>query len=164
MKLMFNYIYILGLILFLQSCGSSVDAAKVVETNQLVESMQFKIQHDWANSIVGGRINLISNPNFIRFKEDSVNLFLPYFGERHSGGGYNTEGGLVYEGPLEELEVSTENRNIQIEFSADQGTERLNFIITVYPEGSVDTKVNSSERSFISYQGEISELEGEQKD
>ncbi|SKB32221.1 protein of unknown function [Salegentibacter holothuriorum] len=157
-------IIILSLILF-QNCGSSVDAAKVEKTNQLVESRQFEIEHDWLNPMSGSRINLIGNPNFIRFKKDSVNLFLPFFGERFSGGGYNNEGGIIYNGPLKDLEISRDNKNTQIiEFSARQDSEDLDFTINIYPEGTVNTRVNSSQRSFISYQGKIGKLKEKAKE
>ena len=153
-----NFLLIISLIIF-QGCGSSMDSAKVAKTNQLVDSRQFEIQHEWINPMSGSRINLIGNPNFIRFKKDSVNLFLPFFGERFSGGGYNDEGGIIYNGPLKDLEISSDEKDTQIiKFSTNQETEDLNFTITVYPEGDVNTRVNSSHRSFISYQGKIGEL------
>ena len=161
----YSHYLLIILLIFFESCGSSKDATKVENTKQLIESREFEIEHDWANPMNGGRVNLIGNPNFIRFKKDSVNLFLPFFGERFSGGGYNDEGGIKYNGPLNDLEVRTDSKNTQIiEFTAKQNTENLNFTINIYPEGKVDTKVNSSYRSFISYQGEIGELEKKDKE
>ncbi|MBZ9631737.1 DUF4251 domain-containing protein [Salegentibacter sp. LM13S] len=159
MKLQLKYLYTVIALFLMQSCGSSADTARIAETKALIESKEFEIQHDWLNPMSGGRINLIGNPNFIRFKKDSVNLFLPFFGERFSGGGYNSEGGIVYEGPLQDFEISSGKNNSQVlKFSTDQNTESLDFIINIYPEGDVSTRVNSSQRSFISYQGEIGEL------
>ncbi len=152
------FLLIMSLIIFL-GCGSSMDPAKIAKTKELVDSRQFEIQHEWLNPMSGNRINLIGNPNFIRFKKDSVNLFLPFFGERFAGGGYNDEGGIIYNGPLKDLEISSDEKDAQIiKFSTKQDTEDLNFTITVYPEGNVNTRVNSSHRSFISYQGKIGEL------
>lgn len=154
----FNLLLILSLFVF-QGCGSSMNSAKVTKTKQLVDSRKFEIQHEWVNPMSGNRINLVGNPNFIRFKKDSVNLFLPFFGERFAGGGYNDEGGIIYNGPLKDLEVNSDKKDTQIiKFSTKQDTEDLDFTITVYPEGDVNTRVNSSHRSFISYQGQIGEL------
>lgn len=163
MKLYFKFlILILSFILF-QNCGSSIDAAKIAETRELVDSRKFEIQHEWLSPMSGNRINLIGNPNYIRFYKDSVDLFLPFFGERFAGAGYNDEGGIVYEGPLKDLQINEEEKDKQvIRFSTDQDTEDLNFIITVYPGGKVNTRVNSSHRSFISYQGEIESLKEEE--
>ena len=160
MNLTIKYLTIILTIILLQSCGSSADTTKIAETKALIESMEFEIEHDWLNPMSGGRINLIGNPNFIRFKKDSVNLFLPFFGERFSGGGHNNEGGIIYNGPLQDFEISNGKNNSQIiKFSTDQDTENLDFSINIFPEGDVNTRVNSSQRSFISYQGRISELE-----
>jgi len=159
MKLKLSYFLLIGIFFCLNSCGGSADATKINKTTELVESREFEIQHDWVIPMAGGRINLIGNPNFIRFKKDSVNLFLPFFGERYAGGGYNSEGGIVYEGLLKDFEITSDDKNTRtIKFSNDKGTENLDFIIKVYPEGDVNTRVNSSQRSFISYQGRIQEL------
>lgn len=148
---------ILGLYI---SCGSAAKTdAEIAKTNSLIESGEFEIQHDWISTQSGARINLIGNPNFIRFKNDSVHLFLPYFGERFSGGGYNSEGGIVYEGPLRNFEMKETDKNRRIiKFRTEQDSESLDFVINIFPEGSVTTRVNSTERSFVSYQGDIREL------
>ena len=151
MNLKIKYLTIIFALIVLQSCGSSADTTKIAETKALIESMEFEIEHDWLNPMSGGRINLIGNTNFIRFKKDSVNLFLPFFGERFSGGGYNNEGGIIYNGPLQDFEISS-----------GKNTENLDFSINIFPEGDVNTRVNSSQRSFISYQGRLSELEEEE--
>lgn len=154
---LFLIICILGLFI---SCGSAAKTdAKIDKTNSLIESGEFEIQHDWVMTQGGARINILDNPNFIRFKNDSVNIFLPFFGERYSGGGYNREGGIVYDGPLRNYEMDEGVKsNKIIKFRAKQNSEILDFTINIFPEGSVTTRVNSTERSFISYQGDIGEL------
>ncbi|PKD16052.1 hypothetical protein APR41_09650 [Salegentibacter salinarum] len=160
MKLHIKYLSIIFALILLQACGSSADTTKIAETKALIESREFEIEHDWLSPMAGGRVNLIGNPNFIRFKKDSVNLFLPFFGERFSGGGYNSEGGIIYNGPLQDFEISSGRNNSQIiKFTTDQNSENLDFSINIFPEGDVNTRVNSSQRSFISYQGKIGELE-----
>jgi len=159
MKLQLSYLYIVIALFLMQSCGSSADATKIAETTELIESREFEIEHDWLSPLGGGQINLMGNPNFIRFKNDSVNLFLPFFGQRFSGGGYNNQGGIVYEGPLKDFEIIDGDKNTRIiKFRTKQNSETLDFSINIYPEGNVTTRVNSTERSFISYQGEIGEL------
>ena len=147
----------------LASCGSSnasFNEADYNDLKQLVNSRNFKIENEWANPQGGSQINLIGNPNYIRFKQDSVEIFLPYFGVRHSGGGYGGEGGIKYEGPIENLQI-TENSdkgNIQLEFEGHQENELLEFFIQLYSNGNALTSVNSSQRSTISYQGNVEKL------
>ena len=164
MKLQFKYLYVIIIPFLIYSCGSSADATKIAEITELIESREFEIEHDWLTPMSGSRINLIGNPNFIRFKKDSVNLFLPFFGERFSGGGYNNQGGIVYEGPLINFEIIDGDKNTRIiKFRTSQSSESLDFSINIYPEGNATTRVNSTERSFISYHGEIGKLKKEDK-
>ena len=153
------------LLLLLVSCGSNrnTDSAdnrtKFNEIKDLVETREFQIEHEWAMPLGGGNINLIGNPNSIRFQKDSIDLFLPYYGVRHMGGGYNTEGGLKYKGPVKNLEiVENENRNLEVNFETIQDNENLDFSITIYPNRKVYTTVNSSQRNSISYRGDIMDL------
>ncbi len=110
----FRSLYLIIALISVQSCGSSTDATKISKTSQLVESREFEIEHEWLIPMGGSRINLIGNPNFIRFEKDSVDLFLPFFGERFSGGGYNSEGGIIYNGPLNDLEISKTKNNTRM--------------------------------------------------
>ncbi|MBZ9729708.1 DUF4251 domain-containing protein [Salegentibacter sp. JZCK2] len=160
MKSLLRYLYIIITLFLIHSCGSSAYTAKIASINSLIESLEFEIEHDWVSPLGGPRIYIMDNPNFIRFKNDSVNLFLPFFGERFSGGGYNNQGGIVYEGPLNNFEILDGDKNTRIiKFRTKQSSETLDFSINIFPEGNVTTRVNSTERSFISYQGRIKELE-----
>ena len=150
---------------FLISCGGGKmsDAERIenmAEVKSLVESRHFEIENQWANPLGGSQINLIGNINYIRFKGDSVEVYLPYFGVRHSGGGYGTEGGIKFEGPLENLIISENlsKKNISLEFQGKQGNESLDFNISLYSNGNSTTSVNSSQRSSISYRGTFREL------
>ncbi|WP_051935927.1 DUF4251 domain-containing protein [Salegentibacter sp. Hel_I_6] len=160
MKLQHIYSILITLsVSFFIGCGSAPNSdAKIARTSSLIESGKFEIQHDWLTSQGGGRVNILDNPNFIRFKNDSVNLFLPFFGERFSGGGYNLEGGFIYEGPLNNYEIEEDKNRRIIKFRTKQNSEIIDFTVNIFPEGNVTTRVNSSERSFISYQGDIRKL------
>lgn len=150
---------ILIIILTTVSCGAGRGSVvnSYEELENLVDTQNFDIEHEWAMSIGGDRVNLIGNSNFIRFKGDSVDIFLPYFGVRHSGGDYGGDGGIEYKGMAEELNIKKqEDKNrIILEFEGDQSGENLDFMITIFSNGSVNTIVNSSERSSISYQGDV---------
>lgn len=172
MKTNFNYniskkigvkiykILFINLIFLFIACGGSKNAAGIDNYDQLrnmVYNQGFEIENEWLNPLRGGMINLIGNPNYIRFKQDSVNIFLPYFGVRQAGGGYGNRdsGGITYEGEPKELTI-TENekdKNIMIRFRGQQRSEDLSFLIVLYPDGGANTSVNSSQRDAISYRG-----------
>ena len=157
-------------ILIFIGCGSAQDSAKSIaeqeRTAELISSGAFEINNTWALPMSGGQVNLIGNTNYIKFKTDSVELFLPYFGVRYSGGGYNAEGGITYKGLAKNLEsYRDEDKDRQvIKFEAKKGTENFTFRINVFPNGKTSTNVNSTQRSNISYRGEIKALESREED
>lgn len=154
-------IFSFGILISCGSSASSIDQEGYSELKELVASRNFEIENEWANPVGGGRIILIGNPNHIKFQGDSVDVYLPYFGVRHSGGGYNnSEGGLKYKGPVREFEVfeKPDKGRIEMEFETDNKGEILEFYITLFPGNNATTNVNTTQRTTISYQGEIREI------
>ncbi|MFD2518615.1 DUF4251 domain-containing protein [Salinimicrobium flavum] len=145
---------------------SAEELQKYEDLREKIISREFEIESDWAMPQSGNRVNLLGNANFIRFKGDSVNLFLPYFGVRHYGGGFGTEGGITYEGLAEDLRIEENKRRSRIElrFKGESGSEDLTFYITLFPNGNANTSVTSSQRSSISYQGKLREPKGSRTD
>jgi hypothetical protein len=162
---MFTGFLIMFLGFLIISCGSNQNSVKSSEDldrlyNKINEN-GFQIENEWVIPLGGNMISLVSNPNYIRFENDSVDVFLPYFGERHSGGAYGGSGGIEYEGPARNLRIEKNRDNkVVVKFNGKQGSELLNFIITIFPGGAASTSVNSSERASISYRGNFGELPG----
>ncbi|ADF53011.1 secreted protein [Zunongwangia profunda SM-A87] len=158
-------------------CGAANYTMKDIhnfeELSQFAQQKEFEIENQWANPLRAntvtfisnpnfnsGNINLIGNPNHIKFKGDSVDVFLPYFGVRQMGGGYNDRGAIKFKGIPEELSF-TENKDkdyVRYEFSANDDSENYQFFITLYSNGNASTSVNSSQRDNISYTGKFEAL------
>lgn len=159
----------IGVALLLFACGGAQDAVRpqnFEELKELAEGREFEIENEWAMPLGGNNVNLIGNPNFIRFKGDSVDIFLPYFGVRHFGGTYGgRDGGIIYEGPAEDFSIDAEEEKnrVVLKFEGRHENEDLEFIITLFPGGNAYTSVNSSQRSNISYRGEVKELPEEHR-
>ena len=158
MKPRIDYLVIVLILLF-AGCGTPKDATQLQDFNallDLVNTGQFEIEQEWAMPMSGNTINLLGNPNYVRMKGNQVDLFLPYYGVRQSGGGYGTgEGGIKYVGPAEKLVIEEKpgKNSVLLKFEGRQGTEELQFFITLLSGGSAHTSVNSSERNSISYSG-----------
>lgn len=155
-------------VLIFTACGTGRDsnteasAENFREVRELVNSRNFEIQNEWAMPASGIRVSLIGNPNYIRFKGDSVDIVLPYFGVRHMGGGYGgSNGGIRYEGTVENLDIeeNTEPQNLELSFEGEQGSEHLEFSIRIFANGRTRTRVNSSQRQLISYDGTIKPMQ-----
>lgn len=166
-KIIVKRTLLLGLLIFssgiLISCGSSgssIDDEAYTELKKLVDTRNFEVENVWANPIGGGRINLIGNPNHIKIQGDSVDVYLPYFGVRHSGGGYNDEGGIKYQGIARKFKINEkpDKGQIELEFETENKGEFLEFSITLFPNNKATTNVNTTQRTAISYQGEVSKI------
>ena len=158
-----KWVFLFAGMLMMGSCGNrNLSTAETAEYQQMVEkvnNLEFEIENDWANPLRGSRINLIGNSNHIRFKNDSVDVYLPFFGVRHSGGGYGSEGAIVYKGPMENLKIEErpERGRIKLFFEGQHDTEVLSFDVTVFPGGNTSTSVGSSQRDRMGYDGHIVE-------
>jgi hypothetical protein len=162
----FSYVFVVSfLCMIFISCGSA-DGRVIKDYDKLQEAINsrtFEIEHLWALPMGGGMIDLIGNPNYIRINKDSVDLFLPYFGVRHGGGGFNShEGGLIYKGEAKNLSITEETkRRVKIRFEGKQDQDELRFSITIYPDGSANTSVVMAQRQTIAYRGSVRQLPSE---
>ncbi|MUP45718.1 DUF4251 domain-containing protein [Gramella sp. BOM4] len=149
-----------GIFLVSMGCGSSnttESSGDISKLKELIESRQFLIENDWATPIQGQQINLLNNPNEIRFSGDSVYVDLPYYGIRHAGGGYQRDGGMNYVGIAENLKIeeNSKKERIDLSFEGTQNGENLDFFIRIFLSGKANTNVNSSQRSSINYLGKV---------
>ncbi len=176
----FKKYYLLAVLFLVVACGvnySVPDINNFADLKEFAESKELQIENQWANpmrantvtfinnpNFNSGNVNLIGNPNYIKFKGDSVDIFLPYFGVRQMGGGFNDRGGIKFEGIPEDFK-RTENEAkdyVRYEFMGREDSEIYQFYITLYANGNASTSVNSSQRDNISYTGKFSRLETEE--
>ncbi len=125
----------------------------------MINAKNLTITSDWAFPLGGNRVNLIGNPNFIKFKGDSVQAFLPYFGTVQVLADYGGDGGISFNGIPKSYEVipQMENKDIKIKFEMNNKTENFQVTATLFKNGSANVSVNSSYRNSISYQGNFKE-------
>ncbi|MDT7830538.1 DUF4251 domain-containing protein [Pricia sp. S334] len=178
---------IVFLVSILYSCGSSsrvTDNAQSQRLEELVSEKHFEIRSDQAmpmataslNSISdaglfppgssAGQISLIGNPNYLKVTGDSVAIYLPYFGERQMGGGYNHDGpGIKLEGIPDEMEITKDEQKqryiVQIEMK--KATESFDIEVTLFPNMNSIISVNSSQRFPIRYSGTVQPIPSEDK-
>lgn len=167
----------------LMSCGSSSKTmgskAESQQLDELVFKKSFEIKSDRAmpmatsslNSISNAgllppgssasQISLIGNPNYLKVMGDSVAVYLPYFGERQMGGGYDNDGpGIQFEGVPEDMEIKKddEKQRYNIRFKMTDDAETFNVNMTLFPNLNSMINVNSSHRLPISYSGQVSPI------
>ncbi|MEO0527611.1 MAG: DUF4251 domain-containing protein, partial [Bacteroidota bacterium] len=75
-------------------------------TKRMIASGDFTFFGEWLFPLGGGRINLIGNPNHLKFEGGEVDGYLPFFGVIHRIGAYNGRGGIEFKGEAEDYEVT----------------------------------------------------------
>lgn len=131
------------------------------EMKAFIEGQKFEFEADWATSQSGRRVNLISNPNFLRIKNDSAQIYLPYFGTLTSGvAAMNNDGGVEFDGLIENYEMTVDDKKqkISIKFNATTKNDTFNFYLTIFRAGNTLINLNSNFRSAIKYDGNIREI------
>ncbi len=147
---------------FFYSCGSANrDMTDDPEYRAMVEDvsdMEFEIENEWANPTQYARVNLLGNPNRIKFENDSVDVYLPFFGERYAGGAYDRDGGAIqFKGVPQNLKIqeNPEKGTVKVSFEGNRDTENLDFLITIFSNGVARTSVTSTQRETIVYDGRL---------
>jgi hypothetical protein len=115
------------------------------------------------NGSTAGNIDLSTHTNFLRMKKDSVMAFLPFYGERQFGGGYNNASGIEFEGVPDNLQINkSKQASYEIRFSIsdkNSRTDHYNVYIKLYPNLTSNININSSSRSSIQYRGHVQSLD-----
>lgn len=126
------------------------------EMKALIESEEFDFEADWATPVQGRRRSLASNANFLKFRKDSIDIYLPYFGSSSSGGAAMTsDGGIVYSGPKTKFKLSVDDKKqkIMIDFVASDNNDTFVFNMSIFRGGNTLINVSSNYRSSIKYDG-----------
>ncbi|MAO08522.1 MAG: hypothetical protein CL596_07420 [Alteromonas sp.] len=175
------YLFILSLWL-LGSCQSikHVDPQQAAATKALVAEGPFEMVFSRAHPLTtkemtqlsatnllpvesrSGMINMVGMANYVRKYGDSLSVFLPYYGTRQMSGRYNdSNGAIAFEGIPKTYDVmyddAQQETNVKISFKDLEG-EQYQVWATVQANGQVHARVNSSQRTSISYTGEVSKF------
>ena len=107
------------------------------------------------------RIDIAMTANHIKLMNDSLNINLPYYGERQMGSGYSEKQGIDIQGKPENVLITyNENKKMyRIKFNAQNNTESFNFDISIYSNLSASVRINSSDRTSIRFDGDVKMLE-----
>ena len=131
------------------------------EILSLIESQNYEFEADWATSQSGRRINLISNYNLLRIKNDSAEIYLPYFGTLTSGAAAITnDTGIEFSGLIENYEMTVDDKKqkILVKFNATTKNDIFNFNLSFFRGGNTLINLNSNFRSVIKYDGKTGEI------
>jgi hypothetical protein len=139
-------------------------AQEFLATESLVESGSFRFEAKRAHPTGMRSIDLTGNVGFAEISDGSAIGDLPFFGRAGSVGYSPEAGGIKFEGEMEgvTLSVNEKKQNISLTFSVKSGRDQYKCIFTIAGRNSVSLGISSNFRNQISYDGLISALEKEQ--
>ncbi len=114
-------------------------------------------------------ISIIGNANRLRIIGDSIQAYLPFFGEQNFGGtpGSNHQG-IEFNDIPDDLQILNNDAKHTVEYSFNiqdqyRGNERYNVFITLFPNKSSLIRVQSTNRSSIEFSGSATTIEGDKE-
>lgn len=137
---------------------------KQKEIEKMIQAKEFQFVARNSNSSTFRMIDLSVIPNFIKFKPDFIKSEMPFFGRGFSGLGYGgSDAGLKFEGKPEKFVVTKHKKGYRIDVTVKGEQDFFNISLSVFFEGSSTLTIISNNRESISYFGEISAIEKEEK-
>lgn len=133
--------------------------AKQKKVEALIHSKKFEFEGDMAYPQRGRSISLITNPNYLRFKNDSIYSEMPYFGRAYAGVAYGGGGGLSFKGAVKDYSLTKKKKNFIIKADVKGDSDNYSISLTVFFDGGASLTIYSNNRDSINYSGDIKELE-----
>lgn len=137
------------------------EALKIEETKSMIENNAFIFVPSQAIP-TGMRTVTLTSSFDAKIENDSIICYLPYFGRAHIADYGGTDSPMDFNQPI--LKYTSEpakKGSWTIKFNVKNKNDLLNFTFQIQQTGSASLNVTSSNRSFISYYGDIIKVEKE---
>jgi hypothetical protein len=132
--------------------------AQEQKTSKLLESKNFIFKAKTASPMGGKSINLTSN-YFVQFEPNLIDSHLPFFGRATSAPYGVGDSGLTFKGEPQQFITKKGEKNYIVNAVVKENNETYNLMLTVGFRGSALLIVNTNNRSTMSFNGDIIELE-----
>jgi hypothetical protein len=130
-------------------------AAKQKEIEALIDSKNFVFEAKRVTPRGGRLIDLDYNTYFLKFNTENTTCDLPFFGRGYNVG-YNSDGGIKFEGVPENIKVEKKKNSYNFKASVKGKDDYYDLMFTIFFDGSTTLSVNSNNRASIFYDGDIS--------
>lgn len=176
MSINFRIIFILAICFHFYNCKSTATIAEIENLKRVVNQKNFEITANSATPIAFANtrglenllppgsnlanINLVNIQNYIKVKNDSLQISLPYYGELQIATAYNNDAGINFDGIPTTLkfEFDVKKSKYQIQYEAKLKNESINIYITLFTGKRCRFSINSSNRTSITYDGTWKEV------
>ncbi|WP_319502840.1 DUF4251 domain-containing protein [uncultured Draconibacterium sp.] len=133
------------------------------QTKELIEAnaWQFNATQMLPSS---GRTRTLTTPYNVVLKDGEVDSYLPFFGRAYSVDYGSTDSPMIFKAPVSDYSVEDAKKGgYTVKFSAKNKNDNVEFTFSVGATGSVSLRVNSTNRQFISYHGDLVPIEEKEK-
>jgi len=133
---------------------------KQQQIEALINSNEFVFEATQALPQGGQMINLIGSSYTLKFHNDTIESYLPFYGRAYSVD-YGGDGGIKFKGKPDEYKVTTpkNGRGYDINATIKGPKDYYKIHLSVSADGGATLVVDSNQRSSISYRGDIEKLE-----
>lgn len=172
----YKVFFFLSIGLLFYNCKSTATIAEIENLQKVVDEKNFEITANSATPIAFANtrglenllppgsnlanINLINIQNYIKVKNDSLQITLPYYGELQIANAYNADAGINFEGfpTIANFKFNKNKSAYEIDYVVELKNETLKIFITLFANNRSNFSINSSNRTGINYDGSWKEL------
>lgn len=130
--------------------------AEQKKVEALLNSKDYEFVGVMAYPQSGRSIDLTTNTNYLRIKNDSVHSEMPYFGRAYSGVAYGGGGGgLSFKGLMKDYSLTKGKKNFVLKAEVRGDSDYYSITLTVYFDGGASLTISSNNRDSINYRGNI---------
>ena len=134
------------------------EAELIEQTKTVLESKAYVFS---ATQVIptGMRSKSLTSSYDAVIKNDTIVCYLPYFGKAHTASYGSNRSPMDFTQPIEDYKFEKTKKGYEISFEASNNSDRLKFFFQISETGSTSLSVNSTNRSSISYYGDIVKIE-----
>ena len=127
---------------------------------QLIDAGKYEFNGRRAITQKGRSIDLTTRSNFLRINDNKAMADMPYFGRAFSGGYSTTDGGVNFDGSMEEVDIqkNQKKRRIQVRFKVRGSDDTYTCSLAVNGPETATLSVSSNKRQTITYNGTLRPL------
>jgi len=130
------------------------------EIKTLIQSNKYLFKAIKAIPSKGNMIDLNSRQNFLKIDEENATASMPYFGRAYSAG-YNTgNGGIDFDGTMEDYDVryNDNKMRVNVNFKIKGKKDNYTCSLAISSLENVSLSITSFNKQAISYRGSIEEI------
>lgn len=158
MKTIIYSLFICVALTFLSSCKSNTLDKEILRAKieRQVAEKNFSTTYDMAIPLGGKSISLSGSSYFLNISNDSLKVYLPYFGRAYIAPYDMKGGGFDFTSTQFEYEATRKKSGWNIKIETDDTSPQTRFFIDIMDNGKIILNASDNNRQSITFYGQIS--------